>query len=37
MELLIGSILAGVGLGWIAVPHCYGMCVDTSYFCLCVK
>tara|TARA_B100000161_G_scaffold108170_1_gene76671 strand:- start:2163 stop:2831 length:669 start_codon:yes stop_codon:yes gene_type:complete len=26
MELLIGSILAGVGLGWIAVPHCYGMC-----------
>ena len=26
MELLIGSILAGIGLGWIAVPHCYGMC-----------
>ena len=22
----IPSILAGLALGWVAIPHCYGMC-----------
>ncbi len=26
MDSFISSILAGAALGWIAIPHCYGMC-----------
>lgn len=26
MESLVTSCLAGLALGWVAIPHCYGMC-----------
>lgn len=26
MESILYAITAGIGLGWIAIPHCCGMC-----------
>ena len=26
MESLIAALLGGTALGWIAIPHCLGMC-----------